>query len=1007
MSKLILPSFGRGVVGPSVYARVDAPFYKQGLRIARNCEIQSHGGVSNRPGTIYIGPVKDHTASPRLFNFHYRTDDQYALEFGNLYMRVIRNDGHVLETATVITAATKANPVVVTATAHGLLDGEEVFITGVVGMTQLNGNRYTVANKTANTVELTNQVTGANIDGTGFTTYGSAGTIAKVFTLATPYITADLAALKMVQSKDTITITHPSYAPRDLERGASHTTWTLVTPTFAPTQDHPIGASINVQAGSDTDRYQVTAVSEDNEESLPALNTTSKTISGATAANPVVLTVTSHGFLDGDQVEVNAIVGMTELNGRRFTVANKNANDFELEGEDGSGYTAYSSAGTANQTFVRDVASVHSTHVGVVSWTAVTGAVRYNVYREDNGLFVYVGSTELTTFTDSNITPNFAITPPRERNPFFASGDWPGASGYYEQRQVYGGSTDNPDKSEYSVTGARLNMSKSIPIQADDAFSATLVANEVDEILHYVALSDLLVMTGSGEWKVNAGADVGFSIATIKQKLQSTWGSSDQKPIVAGSVVLFVEAGGARVRSLGFTFEADGYTGTDLTILANHLLAEKSANEYVITDWSFSRFPEPMAHVVRSDGDALVLTFNKDEDVVAWATWDTDGEYEATTSLRRALSGVEDATFFVIKRTVNGNTVRYIERKASRKFDDVRDCFFVDCGLTYDTPFAITGATAADPVVVTATAHGMSDGDLVDISDIVWVPDTDTSFNDTQPDQLNGRRYRAADGTSNTLALVVNDNPVQITGATVANPVVISALAHGFADGDIIGIFDVLGMTEINGITFTVANKTTDTFELSGINGTGYTTYTSGGQAYHAENGAAFNAYVKLGKLREATTTFTGVEHLEGKAVVILADGNVVNGKTITDAGFTLAIASSRTHVGLRYISDVELLDIEAPTGTIQGMLKRIVSVTVRFMKSRGLLYGPDSSRLTEMKQREFEVMSSPTELLTGDVKVTLLPHWNSNGRVFFRQKDPLPMTILGVIPDILVEDED
>ena len=95
--------------------------------------------------------------------------------------------------------------------------------------------------------------------------------------------------------------------------------------------------------------------------------------------------------------------------------------------------------------------------------------------------------------------------------------------------------------------------------------------------------------------------------------------------------------------------------------------------------------------------------------------------------------------------------------------------------------------------------------------------------------------------------------------------------------------------------------------------------------------------------------------------------------------------------------------DIEAPQGTIQGKTKKVADVTVRFEKSRGLMIGPSVDKLVPMKQREYEVMGAPTALLTGDKKIILKPDWNSNGRIFLRQSDPLPMTILAVIPDLKV----
>ena len=84
--------------------------------------------------------------------------------------------GHVVDSSVVITGASQASPVVITAVAHGFSDDDTVSIVDVVGMTDLNGKKYTVANKTADTFEL------ESVDGSDYTAYASAGTVGKVTT---------------------------------------------------------------------------------------------------------------------------------------------------------------------------------------------------------------------------------------------------------------------------------------------------------------------------------------------------------------------------------------------------------------------------------------------------------------------------------------------------------------------------------------------------------------------------------------------------------------------------------------------------------------------------------------------------------------------------------------------------------------------------------------------------------------------------------------------------------
>jgi hypothetical protein len=925
MPRFIQPNFSRGEISPTLHGRVDLDSYLVGLRTARNCIIHPYGGVSNRQGLEFLGPVKDHTYAPRLIPFTFKTLDSYVLEFGDFYMRVIRNDAHVTEATKAITGATNANPVVITATSHGYTTGEEVFIASVGGMTEVNGRRFKVGATTANTFELKNQADNTNIDGTGFGVYTSGGTAARIFELVTLYAKEDLDAISVVQSADILTLVHRDYPIQELSRIADDN-WTIAEPTFGPTVAFPTGLSLTVNTtGTETDAYQVTAISAaTGEESLPALNGTVRAITGATAADPVVITATAHGFDDGDEVHIGSVGGMVEINDRRFIIDNTTANTFELVDEDGTNHTAYTSGGSTARTFVLATNSAVSAD-NTLNWTRVAGAERYVVYKRQGGVFGFIGFTERKSFDDENFLPDITETPPRKRDVFLGDNDKPDTVAYHEQRRVFAGSLDEPDTTRYSQTANTASFNVSVPIRADDAITATLNSRQVNEIRHLISLNDLLIFTSGQEWRITSGADTRFSHDTIRQKPQSEWGSSRTlPPLVVGNTVLFTEESRASVRSLGFSFELDGYTGNDLTLLGSHLLDGNT-----IVDWTYAHSPDKRVYMCRDDGLGLTMTYDEKEDVIAWTRWNTAGKFEKVTTIRHGDDVTTDHVYFVVRRIINGNIVRYIEEYKQQNFTDVRDAFYVDSGLSLDNPIDITGVSMADPVVVTATAHGFANGDEVDIFDVEFIPDVDELGNTTQPDQTNGRRF-------------------SITGVTA------------------------------------------NTFELNDENGT--------------VDGTAWNAYVEGGTVRKAVTTISGLHHLEGEPVAVLADGNVVSNLTVTNGAITLVRAASRVHVGLLYTADVETLNVENTRGeTIQGSPVKIPKATVRFDRSRGLLIGPDSSELVEMKQREFEAYGDPTDLLTGDKEVILRSAWNINGKVFCRQNNPLPMNILAIIPTVEV----
>lgn len=933
-ASFIQASFAKGEIGRALDGRVDTAAYQVALRTARNVIIHPTGGVSNRAGTRFLAPVNDHTYPPRLIDFQFKTTDSYILEFGDHYMRVIRNDGHVVEAAKTITNITQANPAVVTAASHGYTTGDEIYIDSVAGMTKVNQQRYKVVVLTGNTFELHNQVTNANVNSTSYSAYTSGGTAARIYTLTTPYDWEDLLELAYVQSADVMTLTHPSYPPAELAR-TGHSNWTLTTISTGPAITFPRGEAVTVgTAGAVTYLYRVTAHKQDTlEESLPGLNTTTRTITAITKANPAVVSSAAHGFSNGDEVYIESVVGMTEVNGRRFVIANVAAGTFELQGIDSTSYTTYSSGGTANQTFVR-ITNGAVTANNTIAWSAVTGAERYSIYKFSSGSYGIIGQTEALSFVDSNIAPDTSISYPRAKQPFQDAGDYPATCSYYEQRRVFGGSDNEPDTTYFSQTGNHSNFNVSSPLQDDDAITLTLSARQVNKIRHYVPVTDLITFTSGSEWRINSGTDSAFAFDTVRQKPQSEWGCSYLRPILIGTTIIFAEENNMRVRSLGYSFQIDAYTGTSLSLLASHLL------EYnTIVDWAYARTPDPRIYAIRDDGTMLTLTFDQEQEVIAWTRWDTDGTFERVNSLRNSTGvvGGEEGVYVVVRRVVNGSTVRYIEKVAQRRFTDVRDCFFVDCGLTYDNPLDITGISLANPVVITSALHGLSNGDQVDISDIVWETSYDDLDNTVVPDQLNGRRYYVASATTNTFALTDQ------YGANI--------------------------------------------------------------------DGTAFAAYVEGGYVRKAVLSVTGLDHLEGAEVSVLSDGNVVEDLVVTNGGITLPRRASRIHIGLKYIADIETLNIEAGQATIQGKMKSIPRVTLRLDKTRGLFVGPSEDQtiqlnLTEMKQREYELMGNPTDLFSKDKDIDLEPDWNSHGRIFIRQRYPLPITVLAVIPVIEIGED-
>jgi hypothetical protein len=153
-------------------------------------------------------------------------------------------------------------------------------------------------------------------------------------------------------------------------------------------------------------------------------------------------------------------------------------------------------------------------------------------------------------------------------------------------------------------------------------------------------------------------------------------------------------------------------------------------------------------------------------------------------------------------------------------------------------------------------------------------------------------------------------------------------------------------------------------------------------------------------------TTVSGLGHLEGLTVGILADGSVVPDQVVTGGSVTLDGSYSKVTVGLKYTAQLETLNLELPAGgTMQGQMKKIAQVTVRVKESRGVQVGLNQGALQEVKQRSSETLGTAMQAYSGDWQIQIPSEWNRDGRIFVQQMYPLPVTVLDLIPEVALGD--
>lgn len=338
-----------------------------------------------------------------------------------------------------------------------------------------------------------------------------------------------------------------------------------------------------------------------------------------------------------------------------------------------------------------------------VTWSAVTGAVRYLIYREEGGYYGLVGVAEgqaTSSFTDTKYDADTTDTPPVATD-YFGGGNNPDLVGFHEQRLMLAAGALQPQAFYGSKTGSFEDWSRSRPLKDDDPIKFIISSGSIDAIQWMASFGSLLLGTGGVEYKAQGGASA-LTATDVQIKAQSYWGSTKLHPLIIGNSVLHVQRQGSRVRDLFFSLEKDGYAGNDLSVLAPHLF-----DGYSIKQWCYQQAPGSVVWAVRDDGMLLGMTYMKEHEIWGWHPHETKGDF---TSICSTTGSLEDTVWFVVKRTINNVTKYYLEKLAPkwRAEDGIKEAMFLDCAGTYrgGPSSYITGLSFLEGCTVDALVDG-------------------------------------------------------------------------------------------------------------------------------------------------------------------------------------------------------------------------------------------------------------------------------------------------------------
>lgn len=279
-------------------------------------------------------------------------------------------------------------------------------------------------------------------------------------------------------------------------------------------------------------------------------------------------------------------------------------------------------------------------------------------------------------FIDDNIAPDMGITPPiRNTDDLNSVYNYPRAVGHFEQRRCFGGTYNDPQSLWMSRSGTENDFSYSIPVKDDDRVEFEVAARELNTIRHIVPMQNLVLLTGTAEWRVTSVNSDAITPNSVSVRPQSYIGANEVQPEIVNNSLVFCAARGGHVRELGYNWQAQSFVTGDLSLRAAHLF-----DNYELTDMTYGKSPIPCLWFVSTSGKLLGLTYVPEEQVAAWHQHETDGEFVSCATIPEQ---EEDRLYVVVKRNLGGVDKHCIERMATIEVDsDIKNAFYVDCGVT-------------------------------------------------------------------------------------------------------------------------------------------------------------------------------------------------------------------------------------------------------------------------------------------------------------------------------------
>jgi len=488
-----------------------------------------------------------------------------------------------------------------------------------------------------------------------------------------------------------------------------------------------------------------------------SLNITNIVGSGSIASPPIFSTITTstvHGYVGGERILIDNIIGATQFNGNEFLIQSVPSTTTFVIGQqvlsgqlisaDGVSLPvpgAYISGGTISTSFngssftsqdafrTEDIGKYILANGGVMKILSVVSAAQ-------------VKALVVKSLNEVYNTNIWSL----ESDMWNATDGYPWAVAVYDQRAFYIGSTGFP----HTIWGSEIGLYTSFGVGPDDedALQLSLVAEQAFTVSWARANRELIIGTTIGEFAISSGSTSSSITPTNNTAvLRTHYGSKLQSPLEINDELLFVQNSARKIRAYTYGVEGNAYTAEDLAFLIKHL------TKFGIHKLAFAKEPNSILLAVTNDWKLLCGTYDRGQKMVAWTEWETDGYVKDVETLDN--DGV-DQIWVCVERNIGGVLTHNIEVINYALGGDHLDAF-TDSALTYSVPITVTSVVdSGSTATITATSHGLVAADEFVIKDLEDPLTADLDAAKTNMSTINNNSYVVVSApTAHTLTVTI------------------------------------------------------------------------------------------------------------------------------------------------------------------------------------------------------------------------------------------------------------